>query len=995
MKILQVHLDDFGIYHNISWQPPESGLIVMHGQNESGKTTFMKYVRSMFFGYLRGDWRGYFGHMDIRRADGHEYTIYRKEKESYIQDGDTVLREEPADLWWHSLERETYDKIFAMGLEDLQGFKILSNDAVRSHFFSMESGVRIGLTRQALNQDMGELFVASGQGKKPVNMLLNEQKEFDQKIRGMAYDEREFADLQAKERSTHEAENRIRLEIEETKQQIDKISMPIAAWEVYKRGQDAMQRMQALADVAQFPLDGAQQWTELGRKVKDLTKQIQTLEDTARKGPAFNPDWNRWLVCGSQFDEMYQHVTEWKQDIAELRDHQDQEMDWQFEQNKQAETMKPWLDGDIPTSVDWNKGAIAAENVLQYEADMKKWEEAKPKDVSSLPEKTDDAVAERTQDEWERIGRAVADIQSTIVERQNVEKQLAWLENEPVNSSHGFLYLSLLFFAAAAALLWFAFDQKLDLPIGIGGAIACAVIGIVCYIKQGAGAERIPKKIDELQGQLAVVQAKLEDGAEAAKLDISVNESNDVWLKKLDEVRKAYLDWKTAESKNAWEKEQKVMYNAIYDKWDKEGKGWKEKLATSNAAWQAFKDTTHFQHITPQDLDNVKTVWEAWHAVTTTLDAWKERKNALIQQVTVWHDTAEQLFREVGAPQEGTPEHMEAVYQEWQHIRVQAEVAKEQDKQQAERRDQIAQLKRDRDMSEQKQKLLLTSTGAQTEGEFRSKLLKFRQFQQYKEVFDQSEAHLRLIAKTPKQLAELRHELKIHNIKNWTDERAYYEKKIADAEKKLNEVAEKRGSIIERLSQMAKSEEYGQLLQQKQNRKAELDSTVDTWLTDVFAQYMLGEAQEYYERVRQPVVIKTASEYLQLMTQGRYTLQASFDGRQLYAVDSSQRRIPEKQWSSGLGDQIYLAIRISLAVAFSKQIEPMPLILDDILVRFDETRQKEALRFLASLGKKEQVFLFTCSQATQTLAKEVQQELAGETDTIHLFEIKQGTIQAC
>lgn len=993
MKITQVHLDDFGIYHHISWQPPETGLIVMHGQNESGKTTFMKYVRSMFFGYLRGDWRGYFGHMDIRREDGHEYTIYRNEKESYIKDGDETIREEPADLWWHSLERETYDKIFAMGLEDLQGFKILSNDAVRSHFFSMESGVRIGLTRQALQQDMGNLFVASAQGKKPINMLLHEQKEFDQKIRGMAYDETEFADLQAKERSTHEMENRIRLEIEETKQQIDKISMPIAAWEVYKRGQDALQRMQALADVAQFPLDGAQQWTELDKNVKDLSRQIKALEDTARKGPAFQQEWNRWLVGGEQFDELYQHIAEWKQYIDELKTQEDMEMDWQFEQNKQAELLKPWLDGPIPQTVDWHKGAMITADLQRNHEAVEKWSAEKPKDVSPAAEQDGDEP-ERTQAEWEQIGKAVADIQATIMERQKVEEQLSWLENQPVQTSHAFLYISILFFIGAAAVFWLVYAQYLDLPIGLGGALACAVLGVICYIKQGAGADGIPKKIDELQGQLAVIQAKLEDGAEAAHIDLSVQENNDVWTQKLDDIRKNYLDWKTAETKNAWAKEQKVMYDAIYDKWNTEGKRWQQQVAASEAAWQAWKETTRFQKLTPADVNQAQTVWEAWQAVTTKLEQWQERKKRLIQQVTVWHDTAEQLFREVGVTAAAVPEQLEQVYKQWQEIRVQAEVAKEQDKQAAARREQIARLKRERDMSEQKQKLLLTSTGAQTEGEFRSKLLKFRQFQQYKEVFDQSEAHLRLIAKTPKQLAELRHELKIHDIKNWTDERAYYEKKIADAEKKLNEVAEKRGSIIERLSQMAKSDEYGRLLQQKQNRKAELDRVVNEWLADVFTQHMLGEAQEYYERVRQPVVIKTAGEYLQLMTQGRYTLQASFDGRQLYAVDGSQRRIPEKQWSSGLGDQIYLAIRISLAMAFSKQIEPMPLILDDILVRFDETRQKEALRFLASLGKTEQVLLFTCSEATRNLAKEVQQELAGETDTIHLFEIEKGTIKA-
>ena len=992
MKIINMHLDDFGIYHNVSWQPPESGLIVMHGNNESGKTTLMKYVRSMFFGYLRGDWRGYFGHMDIRREDGHEYTIYRNEKESYLTDGDEKILEEPADLWWHSLDRQTYDKIFAMGLEDLQGFKILSNEEVRSHFFSMESGVRIGMTRQDLAKTMGELLVASSQGKKPINALLNEQKEFDAKIRGLAYDEQEFADLQTKERSTHEVENRIRLEIEETKQQIERISMPIAAWDVYKRGQDALKQMQTLADVAQFPVDGAQQWSELETQIKDINRQIKALEETARTGPAFQEEWKRWLVDGQSLDDMYQHVMPWKQGLEELAAHKDEEMDWQFEQNKHVESLKPYLEGEaVPETVDWQRGISLADDLQRYTQELEKWQASKPKNVSSLPD-TDGEEPERTQAEWEAIGKAVADIQNTLMERQKVQEQLAWLENEPVNSSHGFLYLSILFFIGAAALLWLVFDQNFDLAIGIGGAVACAVVGVICYIKLGVGADRVPKKIDELQGQLAVIQARLEDGAEGAKIDLSVTESNAVWSKKLDEVRKAYLDWKTAESKNAWEKEQKVMYDALYGKWEAAGKSWKDKMQACQAAWKAWQQTTGFTKVKASDAKTVKEIWDAWQTVTATLTQWQQRKETLVRQITVWHDTAEQLFREVGVTLPSTPENAEKVYKQWQDIRVQAEVAKEQDKQESQRRDQIAQLKRDRDMKEQNQHLLLTKTGAQTAGEFRSKLLKFRQFQQYKEVFDQSEAHLRLIAKNPKNLVELRHELKIHNIKNWTEEREYYEKKIADAEKKRNEVAEKRGSIIERLSQMAKSNEYSKLLQEKQNRKAELDTKVNDWLTYVFAQYMLGEAQTYYEKVRQPVVIRTASEYLHRMTQGRYTLQASFDGKELYAVDSSQRRIPEKQWSSGLGDQVYLAIRISLAVAFSKQIEPMPIILDDILVRFDEQRQKEAVQFLASLGKKEQVFLFTCSKATRDIAAAVQQELAGETDTVHLYTISQGTI---
>ena len=992
MKIIQMNLDDFGIYHNVTWNPPEKGLIVMHGQNESGKTTLMKYVRSMFFGYLRGEWKGLFGHMDIRREDGHEYRIYRNEKESYIADGDDVIHEEPSVLWWHSLERSTYDKIFAMGLEDLQGFKILSNEEVRSHFFSVEGGVRMGATRRDFTRQMGELLVASTQGKKPVNTLLREQHEYDRRIQQLAYDEDEFADLQDKERQTHDVEKRLRLSIEETKQQIENVSMPLAAWDVYKRGQEAMKHMQELADVAQFPADSVQRWSELESKIKDISDKIKELEAASRKGPAFKPEWKRWVICGPQLDEMYRSAVPWQQGEEELASHTDQEMDWQYDENKYKEILTGWAEGEIPEQVDWTKAVTLSRNLETYSREEEKWQAARPKNVSAPLTAPDPAVPDRTPEEWQTLGKSVVAIQETLLEREQTQELLRLLKEEPKETGHAFLALGILMLAltagAAAAAFLYGFDQTIA---GIAGLVFF-VLSLVFFFKQHKNAGRVPKRIEALTGKLDSTQTRLAAMADEAGLVISTEEDNAAWTRMLDGVRKEYMDWKTRESKDAWKKEQQVMYDALYDKWEKEGKGWSEKLAACRTAWTAWQQETGFTKLAPADVRSAKEAWDGWQAARRSLSEWKKRKEEIRTQISRARDGAEQVFREVGVTEEITPAGVERVYERWQKIRVQAEVAREQDRQQEERLAELAKYQKDRDIRRHQQEEILKETGSQTAGEFRSKVLKFRQFHQYKEVYEQSEAHIKLIAKNPKNLAKLRHELKIHDHKTWLDEKAYYDRKIADTEKKLAEVAEKRGSIVERLSQMAKSEEYSRLLQEKQNRKTELDTKTDEWLTLLYAQYMLGEAQAYYERVRQPLVIRQAGEYLHLMTQGRYTLQASFDGRQLYTVDGTGRRIPEKQWSSGTGDQVYLAIRISLAMAFSKQIEPMPLILDDILVRFDEQRQKEALRFLADLGKTEQIFLFTCSKETRNLAREVQQLLAGETDTMHLFEVEQGTI---
>lgn len=993
MKIIQMNLDDFGIYHDVEWNPPDKGLIVMHGHNESGKTTLMKYVRAMFFGYPRGEWHGHFGHMDIRRETGKEYRIFRNEKESYIEDGDAIIHDEPSDLWWHGLERSTYDKIFAMGLEDLQGFKILSNETVRSHFFSVEGGVSMGLARKDIHQAMQDLLVASPQGKKPINALLQEQKDFDEKIAHLAYDEEEFAALQEKERQTHDVERRLRITIAETKQQIEKVSMPLAAWDIYQRGQEAMKHMQSLAGVAQFPSDGVQRWTEIETQLKALDTTIEELEADSRKGPAFKPEWKRWVICGSQLEDLYGKVSQWKQGLVTLSEHEDKEIDWQYDANAYALTLKAWVDGDIPKRVDWPKAVMLARSLERYSQEEEKWQAARPKNVSPVVEEVQSDAPAHTKEEWQELGKYVVAIQEKLLEREKIKGQLSLLEAEPEKKGHTYMALALFFWVGALAGLASIFYYGVDTMIGGIAAAVGASLSLLCFLKRNHIVQHRPKQMEDLSISLAAVQDRLAEMAGQAQLSLTADDDTATWNAALDKVRTQYMDWKTKESKEAWDKEQKIMYDAIYEKWQREGKDWSKKVESCRKAWEDWKKESGFTKLSTENVQDAKDAWESYEGVVRSHSEWIRTKEGLTTAIKRYGDTAEQLFREVGVSDDISPEGVERVYQQWQQIRVQSEVAREQDRQRDANHIKLLSAKNDYKSCLRKQQELLKECGASTAGEFRNKVLQFRQFHQYKEVYEQSESHIRLIAKNPKNLATLRHELKVHDKKTWLEEKAYYEKKIDETEKKLAQVAQERGTYVERLSQMAKSEEYTNLLQAQQNRRAILDEGVDQWLAYAYAQYILSEAQNYYERVRQPLVIRKAGEYLHLMTQGRYTLQASFDGKELYTVDGTGRRIPEKQWSSGTGDQVYLAIRMSLAMAFSKQIEPMPLILDDILVRFDEQRQQEAIRFLADLGRTEQVFLFTCSQETARIAKDVQNLLKGETDTIHLFEIEQGHIK--
>ena len=68
--------------------------------------------------------------------------------------------------------------------------------------------------------------------------------------------------------------------------------------------------------------------------------------------------------------------------------------------------------------------------------------------------------------------------------------------------------------------------------------------------------------------------------------------------------------------------------------------------------------------------------------------------------------------------------------------------------------------------------------------------------------------------------------------------------------------------------------------------------------------------------------------------------------------------------SDGTMDQLYLALRLAVA----EELTPnAPLILDDALVRFDDSRLKAALDILEDISREKQVILFTCQEREKNI----------------------------
>ena len=126
---------------------------------------------------------------------------------------------------------------------------------------------------------------------------------------------------------------------------------------------------------------------------------------------------------------------------------------------------------------------------------------------------------------------------------------------------------------------------------------------------------------------------------------------------------------------------------------------------------------------------------------------------------------------------------------------------------------------------------------------------------------------------------------------------------------------------------------------------------------------MLDACDHFYTDL-QPNVIKYANRYLSLMTEGRYQLDNDPRAEEITVKDSYMKKNANK-WSSGLGDQIYLSLKMAMAGQIGA--ERMPLILDDVLIRFDDDRKLGACRAIYEFSRDNQVIIFTCENNLRNL----------------------------
>ncbi|MDA0588932.1 MAG: AAA family ATPase [Planctomycetota bacterium] len=160
MKLERIHVERYGAWNNLELPVDADGMSVYYGPNEAGKTTLMRFIRGVLYGFRRGDTDRIPGRVEsgswggsLQVAHGTESWVVRRTGKTGTRglvtarpadgdfgasasDGRTLLGDIVGDV-----NETVFESIFAIGLYELQELATLESREVAEHIYSLSLGL--------------------------------------------------------------------------------------------------------------------------------------------------------------------------------------------------------------------------------------------------------------------------------------------------------------------------------------------------------------------------------------------------------------------------------------------------------------------------------------------------------------------------------------------------------------------------------------------------------------------------------------------------------------------------------------------------------------------------------------------------------------------------------------------------------------------------------------------------------------------------------------
>jgi uncharacterized protein YhaN len=891
MQLREIHIDGFGIFSNTRVNGLKTGLNIVYGKNEFGKTTLLEFIRRILFGFptkkdktnlytpVNGGSMG--GSLKVELQNGEGLVISRTPGthggDVRISTPQEVLQGQ--EVLTHVLgnaSRDIYRNIYAFTLDELNDFNSLSGDEVKNRIY----GTGLGLGSLSLKNKEKELEnlctqIFRPRGSCKLSDLFEKIKDNEKIILSIQKNLTLYDELQNQYKKMGDTKTAVQNSLQDLESEKRILESQVHLYENAVQYIESKDKFESLEDLSQFPEGGLNNFKSLQQEKESLTRRI---------------------------DEEQTALTTLNNSLEELEINHD---------------LLKYEDSIHRLQQSTHSIHSALKDSAKVQIELEDMEIQISEEIKSIDRKWDEEILlefDLTEAEKDQIDQFAEDFevlrkeQDLFLDRLESHLRLKAEEQSKGWNIPGWLKYFHYGFTGAGVIGVILGGYMANIPLLIAAILT--VGGGIFLFKKILAEKNSFEKEDMIEKNLAKQHEK-----------------------KKQELNEKFEEWRK------WLKQKKL-----------------DPGIAPNTTKNIGKTTRQIKSMIAQRgrLDEriqqmQSTMGEALNCISTLVP--------FVDNVSVKNEI---------------PDNIETLCNALEKSKANLERRTLVENQHTEQKEKIARLEGQLKNNTNEIEKFIKSVGAIDTEDFYQKQSAFERYKVLEKTVEQKRGIIHSNVGLGQHFDQFLEDIQstpLEEIKQKLGKRlAEYSELQETREQLLQDIGETRNE----LEKLSSDDDLVDRQNELESQKQELKLLAETWASYRSALVLIDAAKKRYEKNRQPGVIRSAENLFSKITNGTYShIIKSIDNDDILVEDAQHKRKSVQEMSRGTLEQLYLAMRFGLIDEYESRSEPLPAVLDDVFVNFDDERDERLIKVLKQFGQQRQVIVLTCHKRSLEAYKKI------------------------
>ena len=1020
MRIVDFHIDGFGHFAGADVGPFDSPVTVFFGPNEAGKSTYLQFIRTILFGFpsrrggdfyppQRGGSHG--GRITLATEDGAKYIVQRTQGRGV---GPVTLRNSAGEALNEAMlagllghhGKDVFENVFAFTLDELHSEGLLKDESVNSQIYSAGMGAtNLPAVLKQLKSNKDSLFRKGG-SKQKIAEVNGRLSEVDSKLREVANNAETYGARHGRLREVEASLEDLRKRRDVVQSQLGRQRQVESAWGHWSDLNETERQLDDLPVVSEFPIDGVTRLESSEQRLETAQREDESAQVQVEKARA---EADVEIVHRDILDhapairELERGRTAFDASVRDLPRREAEIRGYQGDLEATLSDLGPEWDENRLEQFDLS--ISVQEEISRFQDQMRdmQGELARLESTRSQTERElGEATEERDRAEQALSAAAQPELDAKAIARHrgliaSARSKLGEIDGQRRNASNLEAQIEGLassvapaanravggpWPAASAATIGIALIALgaalggATLLLGLVAGLALIAVGAYLYLSGVRTGGR------EVESPLAAGVRESLRRADREKQDLTVELERDAASLGLSDITEPTLSGAeqrlSGEERRIGERDRlaedlknKEMRadtrQRRMDEAEEASKRARQQLDDAQQGWREWLQERGLRdNFTPQTAAELRGKVETGRTQLLRVRDSQERIAKIKQDIDRYVDGAEPLAAAFGFPlSPRSPGDAGSVVDRLSELLAEVR-ARERARTAAEARlseseEQLAERRRERDRAESQIGDLLKAGDADDSEDFRQRAELSARRSALEATQRDALGHLRRLGGSDEALETLKVSLAATDPQRIAEEIRALEEEGANTDSDISQQSTELGSIQQELQGLIGEEASSALRMERYHLLEQMRDYARQWARLTLAEKLLDEARGKFERERQPGVVRHAGSFFRKITDERYQQVFAPLGEQTITVtDADGHPKQPSELSRGTREQLFLSLRFGLIRDSGEQTEPLPVVVDEVLVNFDPERALRAASAFVELSQTNQVLVFTC-----------------------------------